>query len=232
MRRETVNALRWVLEDLLPPVVRDSRAFGWLASLAWGRHIANLARFRARAPYVTAAEYEAIYRAHPRVQDETDNSRACVERVLAHVVGGSACDVGCGTGYLARRIRDAAKPPLERLAAVDFVLDRSGDWAGIDAREAMVEHLPFADGEFDTVVCTHVLEHILDIRAAVAELRRVCRRRLVIVVPREREYRYTFNPHFHFFPYPESFLRHLLPLPPSHRIETVGRDYFYYEDKP
>ncbi len=232
MRRETVNVLRWVLEDLLPPVVRDSRAFGWLASLAWGRHIADLARFRSRAPYVTAQEYEAIYRQHPRVQEETDNSSACIERVLAHIVGDSVCDVGCGTGFLARRIRDAAPGPYARLAAVDFVLDREGDWAGIEAREARIESLPYVDGAFDTVVCTHVLEHILDIRAAIAELRRICRRRVVIVVPREREYRYTFNPHFHFFPYPESFLRHILPLPAAHRIETVGRDYFYFEDKP
>lgn len=232
MRREAVNALRWVLEDLLPPVVRDSRAFSWVASIAWGRHIENLSRFRARAPYVTDAEYAAIYRAHPRVQDETDNSRACVERVLEHIVGDSVCDVGCGTGYLSRRIRDAAPTTIARVAAVDFLLDRSGDWSRIETHEARIENLPFADAEFDTVVCTHVLEHILDIRAAVAELRRISRRRLVIVVPREREYRYTFNPHFHFFPYPESFLRNLLPLPTTHHIETVGRDYFYFEDKP
>ena len=170
MRRETVNVLRWVLEDLLPPVVRDSRAFGWLASLAWGRHIADLARFRSRAPYVTTQEYEAIYRQHPRVQEETDNSSACIGRVLAHIVGDSVCDVGCGTGFLARRVRDAAPGPYARLAAVDFVLDREGDWEGIEAREARIESLPYVDGAFDTVVCTHVLEHILDIRAAIAEL--------------------------------------------------------------
>ena len=35
----------------------------------------------------------------------------------------------------------------------------------------------------------------------------MARRRLIIVVPQEREYRFTFNPHLHFFPYPHSFLR-------------------------
>ncbi len=29
--------------------------------------------------------------------------------------------------------------------------------------------------------------------------------RLIIIVPREREYKYTFNPHSHFFPYAHSF---------------------------
>ena len=46
-----------------------------------------------------------------------------------------------------------------------------------------------------------------------SELRRVARRRLILVVPQEREYRFTFNPHLHFFPYPHSFLRYLTPVP-------------------
>jgi ubiquinone/menaquinone biosynthesis C-methylase UbiE len=91
--------------------------------------------------------------------------------------------------------------------------------------------LPFDDGEFDTVVCTHVLEHVLDFRAAIAELRRVCKRRLIIVVPAEREYKYTFNPHFNFFPYPYSFLRAVHPVPATHCCTAIGRDIYYSEDR-
>lgn len=39
-----------------------------------------------------------------------------------------------------------------------------------------VERLPFADGAFDFVICTHVLEHVEDPAAAIAELQRVARR--------------------------------------------------------
>src|SRR3546814_1539315 len=49
-------------------------------------------------------------------------------------------------------------------------------------------------------------------------LRRVARRRVIIVVPQEREYRFTFNPHLHFFPYPHSFLRYVTPVPANHEI--------------
>ena len=68
-------------------------------------------------------------------------------------------------------------------------------------------------------------------RKAIAELRRITRRRLIIVVPREREYRYTFNPHFNFFPYTHSFLRAMHPVPAEHTCVDIGRDIFYCEDR-
>jgi hypothetical protein len=76
-----------------------------------------------------------------------------------------------------------------------------------------------------------VIEHILDYQQAIAELRRIAKRRLIIVVPREREYRYTFNPHFNFFPYTHSFLRAVNPVPPVYVCEDIGRDIFYSEDR-
>ena len=231
MNRETTNRIRFVIEDIVPPILRDSRLFRWMAERVWGPHIRHLASFRERAPFLTAAEYEELYRNHPRVHQGTDNSEACIRRIAAAIVGDSVCDVGCGTGALLLRIREA-NPGLTRLTGVDFVVEDAAALAGIDYVAAKIESLPFADGEFDTVVCTHVIEHLLDYRQAIAELRRVARRRVIIVVPREREYRYTFNPHFNFFPYTHSFLRAVHPVPAIYVCEDIGRDIFYSEDKP
>lgn len=230
MNRETTNRIRFVLEDILPPFLRDSALFKGVASLAWGDHIAHLARFRERAPFLTASEYEQLYRKHPRVHEGTDNSEACVRKIAAEVRGTSVCDVGCGTGVLLKHIR-TANPALERLTGVDFAIDDAAAIDGVEYIAAMIEELPFADGEFDTVVCTHVIEHILDYRKAIAELRRITRQRLIIVVPREREYRYTFNPHFNFFPYTHSFLRAMHPVPARYVCTDIGRDIFYCEDR-
>ncbi|WDZ76812.1 methyltransferase domain-containing protein [Ensifer adhaerens] len=230
MNRETTNRIRFIIEDVIPPVLRDSRLFKGMASLAWGKHIAHLAEFRARAPFLSASEYEDLYRHHPRVHEGTDNSEACVRKIAAGVTGESVCDVGCGTGVLLKRIREA-NPGLQRLTGVDFAIDDAARIEGVEYHAAMIEDLPFADGEFDTVVCTHVIEHILDYRKAISELRRIARRRLIIVVPREREYRYTFNPHFNFFPYTHSFLRAVHPVPTEHECIDIGRDIFYREDK-
>lgn len=51
--------------------------------------------------------------------------------------------------------------------------------ADIDGSQAMtaadITRLPFADGAFDSVLCSHVLEHVEDERAALAEIDRVLR---------------------------------------------------------
>jgi ubiquinone/menaquinone biosynthesis C-methylase UbiE len=121
---------------------------------------------------------------------------------------------------------------VNELTGVDFVLEESAaDSNGIKFVEAPVESLPFEDNAFDTVICTHVLEHILDIGKAITELRRIAARRLIIVVPLEREHVYTFNPHFHFFPFTHSFLRVVRPEADQYKIQRVERDIFYIEDQ-
>ena len=84
---------------------RDTALFKFAASLAWGKHISTLAEFRKSAPFVSAEEYNELYQQHPRVHEDTDNSRACLERIAADAVGSSVCDVGCGTGALRQHPR-------------------------------------------------------------------------------------------------------------------------------
>lgn len=231
MRRETTNLIRTVLEEILPPFVRDSAFMRWLFRCHWGRLVDDLEKFRERIPFITAAEYRDVYARLPRVQDETDNSMACIELIANDLVGETILDVGCGTGYLLDALHK--RRPGMKMTGVDFIIDdttrqRSAD---LHFEEANIEKLPFADQSFDTVVCTHVLEHILEFRSALSELRRVARKRLIIVVPQEREYRFTFNPHLHFFPYPHSFLRYITPIPTEHFIKSVGRDIYYREER-
>lgn len=201
----------------------------WLFRRHWGSLVDDIERFRARIPFVTADEYREIYERLPRVQDETDNSMACLARIHDEIRGNSVLDVGCGTGYLVNWLKEQ-RPHLQ-LTGTDFIIEDGtrSRHPDIDFIEGSIEALPFPDNNFDTVICTHVLEHILDFRQALAELRRVTRETLILVVPREREYRFTFNPHLHFFPYPHSFLRYLPPIPPGHAIESIGRDIFYRE---
>lgn len=231
MRREQTNQIRFVMEELLPPIVRDTALFKFAASLAWGKHVSTLAEFRKSAHFVTAKEYNDLYQAHPRVHEHTDNSLACLQRIAADAVGSSIVDVGCGTGALLNHVRRESHAPLTRMVGVDMIEPENPIGGGIEFVSSWIEDLPFEDKSFDTVVCTHVVEHILDLRRAIAELRRIVRRRLIIVVPQEREGIYTFNPHLNFFPYPHSFLRAMIPVPVEHVCMTIGRDIYYMEDR-
>jgi ubiquinone/menaquinone biosynthesis C-methylase UbiE len=95
--------------------------------------------------------------------------------------------------------------------------------------KADVTQLQFQDHAFDTVICAHTLEHVFDIEKALSEVRRVCSKRLIVVVPRQREYRYTFDLHIHFFPYAYK-LQQLMG--PRATIYNVGGDLMAIEDLP
>lgn len=51
-----------------------------------------------------------------------------------------------------------------------------------------IERLPFSAGSYDLILCSHVLEHVPDDKAAMRELRRTCSShgRVLIAVPVDR----------------------------------------------
>src|SRR5262245_42175735 len=131
MNRETTNKIRFLIEDVCPPILRDSPLFLWAARLVWRHHISELTRFGERAPFLTDTEYAKLYRTHPRVHEGTDNSKRCIDEIVRAVVGVSICDVGCGTGALLKHIA-AANPDLARLTGVDFAIDDASQIEGIE----------------------------------------------------------------------------------------------------
>ena len=86
---------------------------------------------------------------------------------------GKVLDFGCGEGDFLRRIADRAD---ERWGAdIDpEVVAEAERHAGINARQiTRGRPLPFADGEFDTVISMEVIEHAADERALLRECARV-----------------------------------------------------------
>lgn len=233
MKRETTNLIRAVLEDWLPPAIKDSRLFLWLARFLYGRHIDQLSEFRASAWSASEDQYAALYAQHPRIHAETDNSEACVQAICRLTASASSVlDVGCGSGYLLARI--AENHSFSKLAGVDINLKNIASHpasASIDFRQGVVDQLPFDANAFEVVICTHVLEHVLDLDKSLGELRRVASKLLIIVVPKERETLYTFNPHLRFFPYKHSLLQAIKPPESkSFSIKQYGRDFCYVEE--
>ena len=113
MNRETTNRIRFVLEELVPPILRDSALMRFLFRCAWGKHIDKLEAFRKKAPFLSPEEYKELYEEHPRVQKDTDNSIACLKSIRDNIVGESVCDVGCGTGYAAHWLAQSTPPPIQ-----------------------------------------------------------------------------------------------------------------------
>jgi SAM-dependent methyltransferase len=79
-------------------------------------------------------------------------------------------DVATGGGHVARRLRDAGA----QVVTVDAAPGMEPDVI------APADHLPFADASFDAVACRIAAHHFPDVLAAVREMARVARDRVVI----------------------------------------------------
>jgi SAM-dependent methyltransferase len=83
----------------------------------------------------------------------------------------TALDVATGGGHVARRLREAG---LE-VVSCDPAPGMRPDVV------CRAEDLPFADGSFDVVACRVAAHHFEDVAAAVAEMARVARERVLVV---------------------------------------------------
>jgi SAM-dependent methyltransferase len=104
------------------------------------------------------------------VTHATDHDLDLVVELCAPHDGMSALDVATGGGHVARRLREAGA----KVVTVDASRGMEPDVV------APAERLPFDDGSFDVVVTRIAPHHFTDIRAAVAELARVSRDRVVV----------------------------------------------------
>jgi ubiquinone/menaquinone biosynthesis C-methylase UbiE len=102
------------------------------------------------------------------------NRARVVRRMIARYATPDApiLDAGCGTGLNLRHLPKGSVGIDINPRNVALLQDRLPDHVVL---EGDVEHLPFVDGSFGTVLCTEVIEHIPDPSAALAEYRRVLR---------------------------------------------------------
>lgn len=98
---------------------------------------------------------------------KADKVTRVIQRLLGSRPRGWALDVGCGAGYIAQRL-DALG---WNTAAIDVA-----DYRTVPTRDlirARAESLPFLSARFSVVVSNHVIEHVNDASAHLAEVRRV-----------------------------------------------------------
>lgn len=231
LSRQTEIKIKFILEQLIPPIIRDAKWFNYLPFMILFREKADIfLEFKEKAAKMSEEEYINAYKEVDPVifTKETDLNRECLKKILANIIGKTVLEVGCGKGYLAKKI---SQKKDKKLTAVDIVIDPKLKKANpkIIFKIANIQKLPFQNKSFDTVITTHTLEHVQDIFQSINELRRVTKKRLIIVIPKERPYRYTFNLHLHFFPYPHSFLA-IMGWGKNNYCVDAGGDLFYVED--
>lgn len=195
------------MDEGLPPFIRDSYWFMYPFFRFWfkNKNLKTYMDFKKIAWSLSNEEFDTIYsELDCRATDRpSDLNNASVEYMLKKIDTSSKnlLDVGCGRGYWLSLLQK--KTTLE-LAGCDVF--ESAPIPSIKYSKGNIEALPFADNAFDIVTCHHTIEHIRDIKKAVSELKRVTKKQLIIVTPKQRYYYYTLDLHLHFFPFKESLL--------------------------
>jgi ubiquinone/menaquinone biosynthesis C-methylase UbiE len=227
-RRFSVS-VQYILDEIVPPIIRDSRWFMYLPMRFVLKDTAqDFMNFKNEVFGYSAKQFGDLYSRTSHVQElqgETDLNKPCTDEILKTISGKNVLEVGCGRGYLAGLIAESGF----NITGCDIVISKKTvkKYPVVKFVEGNIEKLPFKDKSFDTVISTHTLEHVQNLPQAISELRRVAKHELIIVVPRQRPYKYTFSLHTQFFPY-EWSLQNAFGFRKGATIKKLG-DWFYYE---
>jgi hypothetical protein len=109
--------------------------------------------------------------------------RLALLRALESVDFDTALDVGCAEGYFSSCVRERFGAEVWGVDLSTIALAKAHEKHGLPVAAAEATRLPFADGAFDLVFSTEVIEHVLDPDRMIAEMRRVSRGTVLITTP-------------------------------------------------
>lgn len=189
--------------------------------------------FKEKAPFMPESDYIKLYKKIDSflIQRETCLNDECLKKILRSIKGRTILEAGCGNAFLAKKLAKKYKVTGADILIEQDITDKN---TKIKFMNANIEHLPFKNRAFDTVICTHTLEHVLNIQSAIEELRRVTKKKLIIVVPKQKPYKYTFDLHLHFFPHIHSLITQMnfdKSLKRKPLCKNLGGDLYYEEEK-
>ena len=147
-------------------------------------------RFAKRGPSGAFLAHMPVYGlGHPDAEGGHTGRLARFLRILRALDGMSFAtllDVGGAEGYLAHVVQNLFGA---RTATTDLSLQacrRARELFALPSAAVDCARLPFADGAFDVVVCSEVLEHVEQPVATLLELCRVARRAVVVTTEEVR----------------------------------------------
>ena len=227
MNRSITNSIRFLMDECLPPFIRDSKFFMYpFYFLAYrGRNIRQIMNFKKEVLNFTAEQYTYFYNnlnsiSRNRVTDINEPSlKFILENISKNTL--NLLDVGCGNGFFLRQVKK--KFPKIELFGSD-IMDK-GESKEYNFMLSQIENLPLENKSIDVVTCSHTLEHIINPEKAIAELKRIARKQIIIVVPCQRYYYYTLDEHLNFFPFKEA-LTSIINIQ-EHTCKKIHGDWVY-----
>lgn len=108
-------------------------------------------------------------------------------KALSHLRFSSMFDVGGGESYKSGLVSSLLGAKFTSTDISSVVCKTAEDLFEIPSASSDIMNLPFADGQFDVVLCSETLEHVENSIAAAYELLRVAKDAVVITAPHDPE---------------------------------------------
>jgi SAM-dependent methyltransferase len=141
-------------------------------------------------PVPTGNTFDKYGSTNPVVRRLMGGFERTLDELFTRAAPGSVLDAGCGEGVLTAQW--AQRLGSGRVVGIDLDDPKlraewaaRGERANLEFRAMSAERLDYADGEFDLVAATEVLEHVAEPDRVLGEMARVARRSLIVSVPRE-----------------------------------------------
>ena len=233
LKRNVTTKINYLFDNYLPFRIRNNRflLYPLYFFLLKGKRVNEFMDFKKNVYDFTELEIEKFYSKISSIisNRETDLNQKSIDRILSIIdkkgSNQTILDVGCGDGYMLNKISKICNP--ENLYGVDFIdVIYNPNWA---FTRANITDLPYDDKYFDIVICTHTLEHVIDIKKAVLELIRVCKKTLIVVMPKQKYNLYTFDLHINFFN-TKNKVSKLFNIN-TYELDIIDGDWFYVGKK-
>lgn len=230
MNRDLTNTIRYVMDEWIPPVIRDNKYFMYpFFYFAFkGKNLKVMMEFKSLVHSMTDEEYEAVYRNLEAIAKHrpTDLNKQCINYILEHIdpAAEGVIDIGCGLGFFLKKLVDHGVKDVWGCDLYDKM-----NIPGIRYKKGNIEALPFPDNSFDIVVCSHILEHVKDFDKAVSEIKRIARKKVIVTIPRQRYFYYTLDLHIRFF-YVAAELAAAMKME-KYTVESLNGDFVFIGEK-
>jgi len=201
MNRNITNVIRFLMDDCVPPIIRDSKFFMYPFYLfAYrGKKIKEAMHFKTNVYSFTEKEYDLFYNNLDTISRNrlTDLNKESLDYILNNIDPNTKTlvDIGCGNGYLLKKIHEK----FPNIELYGFDIKDKDDSTIYKYTKGNVEKMPFPDKAFDVVTCSHVVEHLVDLEQCANELKRITKKQLFVVTPCQRYFYYTLDEHVNFF---------------------------------
>ena len=143
-------------------------------------------------------QYRVLHSGHPMQRFWHRGKLAMIEQLIRpHLKEGSSLlEIGCGAGNLLIQASVRGSYPVAldlSMQALTFVrarLEAQEALKGFACIQSIGEHLPFADGSFDFILLSEVVEHLEEPHMSIHEASRVLRPggRLLVTTPNYRSF--------------------------------------------